>query len=131
MLDRLPLAQQHDPDVLTSMGNILLMTKQPEEACKRFAEALSLHPDYAPYEVNLSTALLESNPSRKESSTLSGRFSPIHCYTKQYQCSLLLIKVKGISKRQPHSFCAIGTPRVLLHLRHPVEARSNPEGLGS
>lgn len=61
MIARLPSAQRQDPDVLTAVGNILLITKQPEEASKRFAEALSLRPDYAPYEVNLAAALLESN----------------------------------------------------------------------
>lgn len=59
MLNRLPRQFQHDPDVMTAVGTILLTAKQPEEAAKRFDEALQLRPGYAPYEVNLASALIE------------------------------------------------------------------------
>lgn len=60
MLNRLDPQRQKDPAVLTALGTILLTAKEPEEASKRFTEALNLRPRYAPYEVNLATALLDS-----------------------------------------------------------------------
>ncbi len=50
-----------DPAVLTALGSILLTAREPGEASKRFSQALSRRPNYAPYEVNLATALLDSN----------------------------------------------------------------------
>ncbi len=61
MLNRLPAKIQADAAVLTALGSILLTAKQPEEAMKRFTEALSLRPNYAPYEVNVAAALLADN----------------------------------------------------------------------
>lgn len=63
MLNRLPAKMQADAAVLTALGSILLTAKEPAEAVKRFGEALSLRPDYAPYEVNVATALVASNRS--------------------------------------------------------------------
>lgn len=61
MLNRLEKQMQDDPEVLTALGSILLTAKQPEEATKVFRKALTLQPRYAPYEVNLATALFDSN----------------------------------------------------------------------
>jgi predicted Zn-dependent protease len=59
MLNRLEKQMQDDPEVLTTLGSILLTAKQPQEASKVFRKALSLRSRYAPYEVNLATALLD------------------------------------------------------------------------
>ncbi len=48
---------QNDPAALTSLGSVLLTAKQPQEAAKNFAAALALRPNYAPYEVNVASAL--------------------------------------------------------------------------
>lgn len=56
MLNRMNVA--NDPEALTAVGTILLKGKQPSEAQARYARALELRPEYAPYEVNLATALL-------------------------------------------------------------------------
>jgi hypothetical protein len=50
-----------DPDVLTTLGTVLLRGKQPVEALRRFEKALLLRPAYAPFEVNVATALLAAN----------------------------------------------------------------------
>ncbi len=50
----------NDPAALTSMATVLLRAHQTAAALPRFEKALSLRPDYAPYEVNVATALLES-----------------------------------------------------------------------
>jgi hypothetical protein len=47
-----------DPDVLTSLGNVLLRGKQPGEALRRFEKVLVMRPAYAPYEVNAAAALM-------------------------------------------------------------------------
>jgi predicted Zn-dependent protease len=47
-----------DPDVLTTLGNVLLRGKQPVEALRRFEKVLALKPVYAPYEVNAASALI-------------------------------------------------------------------------
>jgi Cytochrome c554 and c-prime len=65
MLNRLEKQMQDDAAVLTALGSILLTAKEPREASKRFSQALSMRPDYAPYEVNLATALLDSNQRRE------------------------------------------------------------------
>jgi predicted Zn-dependent protease len=61
MLNRLPAQIQHDSDVLTALGSILLTAKEATEAARKFQVALSLRPQYAPYEVNLAKALLDNN----------------------------------------------------------------------
>ena len=58
-LNRIERSLVNDPVALTELGTILLTAKQPKEAERRFAMALALRPDYAPYEVNLGGALLE------------------------------------------------------------------------
>lgn len=63
MLNRLAPQLQDDPAVLSALGSILLTAKETDEASKRFRRALSLRPTYAPYEVNLATALLASDGS--------------------------------------------------------------------
>jgi len=47
-----------DATALTSLGTVMLKGKQPAEAARRFARALELRPNYAPYEVNLAVALM-------------------------------------------------------------------------
>ncbi len=61
MLDRLGQQSRQDPDVLTALGTILLTAKESGEATKCFRQALALRPGYAPYEVNLATALIAAN----------------------------------------------------------------------
>lgn len=61
MLNRLPNEVQNDAAVVTALGSILLTAKESEEASKQFRLALSFEPQYAPYEVNLATALLACN----------------------------------------------------------------------
>jgi predicted Zn-dependent protease len=64
MLVRLEPALSNDAPALTALGTVLLKGKQPVEAARRFARALSLRPNYAPYEVNLAVALAGSgNPA--------------------------------------------------------------------
>ena len=65
MLNRLPKLMQDDPAVLTVLGGILLTGKESAEASKRFQQALSMRPRYAPYEVNLAAALLNSGQPRE------------------------------------------------------------------
>jgi predicted Zn-dependent protease len=60
-LNRLDPRMQNDAAVLTALGSILLTAKESEAATKEFREALALRPGYAPYEVNLATALLASD----------------------------------------------------------------------
>ncbi len=58
-LNRIEKSLANDPVALTELGTVLLTAKQSKEAERRFAMALALRPDYAPYEVNLGDALLE------------------------------------------------------------------------
>lgn len=58
MLNRIEKEYSDDPDLLTSLGGVLLRGKQPEEALRRFEKVLVLRQAYAPYEVNAAAALL-------------------------------------------------------------------------
>lgn len=58
MLNRVEKEYPDDPDVLTSLGNVLLRGKQPAEALRRFEKVLAMRPAYAPYEVNVASALI-------------------------------------------------------------------------
>jgi len=58
MLNQVEKEYPDDPDVLTTLGNVLLRGKQPAEALSRFEKVLALRPAYAPYEVNAASALL-------------------------------------------------------------------------
>jgi hypothetical protein len=58
MLNQVEKDYPDDPDVLTTLGNVLLRGKQPAEALRRFEKVLVLRPAYAPYEVNVATALI-------------------------------------------------------------------------
>ncbi len=60
LLNRLEKSFSSDPAFLTALGTIILRGKQPVEAEHRFAAALQLRPNYAPYEVNEASALLDS-----------------------------------------------------------------------
>lgn len=60
MLNRLHEQIEKDPAALTVLGSILLTAKEPQEASKQFRQALAMRPNYAPYEVNLASALAES-----------------------------------------------------------------------
>ncbi len=57
MLNRMDL--KDDAAALTVLGSVLLTAKEPREAERRFARALALRPNYAPYEVNLAEALVQ------------------------------------------------------------------------
>lgn len=61
MLNRMQGQLSNDAAALTTLGTVLLKGKQPAEAERRFARALQLRPDYAPYEVNIAVALLAEN----------------------------------------------------------------------
>lgn len=58
MLNRIEQTLSSDAAALTTLGTVLLKGKQPAEAERRFARALELQPNYAPYEVNMAVALL-------------------------------------------------------------------------
>lgn len=58
MLNQVEKEYPDDPDVLTTLGNVLLRGKQPAEALRRFEKVLALRPAYAPYEVNAASALI-------------------------------------------------------------------------
>ena len=58
MLNQIEKDYPDDPDVLTSLGAVLLSGKQPAEALRRFEKVLVLRPAYAPYEVNAASALI-------------------------------------------------------------------------
>jgi hypothetical protein len=58
MLNKVEKDFPDDPAVLTSLGTVLLRAKQPAEALRRFEKVLLLRPAYAPYEVNVASALL-------------------------------------------------------------------------
>ena len=60
MLNRLGDSSD-DPEVLAALGTILLTAKEPAEAAKAFGQALLKRPSYAPYEVNMAAALIDSN----------------------------------------------------------------------
>jgi hypothetical protein len=60
MLNRLEKDFSNDPAFLTALGTIILRGKQPAEAERRFGEVLRLRPNYAPYQVNEASALLEA-----------------------------------------------------------------------
>jgi tetratricopeptide (TPR) repeat protein len=61
MLNQLEPQFTNDCETETVLGNILLKGKQPGEAELRFARALRLRPNYAPYEVNLAVSLLDQS----------------------------------------------------------------------
>jgi predicted Zn-dependent protease len=61
MLNRLDKTAANDPEVQTALGSILLKAKESAAAVTCFTRALSLRQNYAPYEVNLGTALLSDN----------------------------------------------------------------------
>jgi hypothetical protein len=58
MLNQVEKEYPNDPDVLTTLGSVLLRGKQPAEALRRFEKVLVLRPAYAPYEVNVASALI-------------------------------------------------------------------------
>ena len=58
MLNQVEKEYPDDPDVLTTLGTVLLRGKQPGEALRRFEKVLVLRPAYAPYEVNAASALM-------------------------------------------------------------------------
>jgi hypothetical protein len=58
MLNQVAKEYPNDPAVLTSLGSVLMRAKQPVEALGVFEKVLRLKPDYAPYEVNVATALI-------------------------------------------------------------------------
>jgi hypothetical protein len=57
MLNLLEKLYPDDPAVLTTLGSVLMKGKQPVEALKRFARVIELKPEYAPYHLNLASAL--------------------------------------------------------------------------
>ena len=59
MLARLEKDLKNDASALTELGTILLTAKQPAEAKIRFQRALNLRLNYAPYEVNLASSLMD------------------------------------------------------------------------
>lgn len=59
MLNRIEKELPNDAAVLTALGTILLTAKQPAEARLRFEHALELRAGYAPFEVNLASALMD------------------------------------------------------------------------
>ncbi len=65
ILSRMESTLWNDPAALTVIGNVLLTAKQPSEAVRRFARALTLRPGYAPYEVNLASALLAADDPKQ------------------------------------------------------------------
>ena len=58
MLNQVEKEYPDDPDVLTTLGGVLLRGKQPTEALRRFEKVLVERPAYAPYEVNVASALM-------------------------------------------------------------------------
>ena len=58
MLNRAEKEFGDDPDLLTSLGTVLLRGKEPLEAWRRFEKVLALRPAYAPYHVNAALALM-------------------------------------------------------------------------
>jgi hypothetical protein len=58
MLNEIAKVYPGDPDVWTTLGNVLLRGKQPAEALRCFERVLALRPAYAPYEVNIASALM-------------------------------------------------------------------------
>jgi tetratricopeptide (TPR) repeat protein len=58
MLNQVEKDYPDDPDVLTTLGSVLLLGKQPAEALRRFEKVLILRPAYAPYEVSAASALI-------------------------------------------------------------------------
>jgi len=61
MLSQVEKDYPDDPDVLTSLGAVLLLGKQPAEALRRFEKVLVLRPAYAPYEVSAASALIAAD----------------------------------------------------------------------
>ncbi len=60
LLADLPEPLADDPSVATSLGLVLLRKNRPAEASQFYRRALERQPDYAPYHVNLATALEQS-----------------------------------------------------------------------
>lgn len=58
LLNQVEKEYPDDPDVLTTLGQVLLRGKQPAEALRRFEKVLTLRPGYAPYQVNAALAML-------------------------------------------------------------------------
>jgi predicted Zn-dependent protease len=52
---------QDDPASSTTIGSLLLRAKQPAEALHLFEQAEKLRPGYAPFEVNVASALITLN----------------------------------------------------------------------
>jgi tetratricopeptide (TPR) repeat protein len=62
MMNHLAATQfPNDPDLFTSLGLVLMKSKEAAEALKCFRKVLTLRPDYAPYYVNAAMALLATN----------------------------------------------------------------------
>lgn len=70
-LNRIEKSLANDPVALTELGTVLLTAKQLKEAERRFARALALRPNYAPYEVNLGDVLLEEGELTRASEHLT------------------------------------------------------------
>ncbi|MGH9581958.1 MAG: hypothetical protein ACRD4O_03350, partial [Bryobacteraceae bacterium] len=60
MLTAIEGSLSNDASALTVLGTVLLKGKQPLAAQRRFARALKLRPNYAPYEVNMAVALADT-----------------------------------------------------------------------
>ncbi len=58
MLNRMGDRINNDAVALTELGTVLLTARQPKEAVMRYERALALRPRFAPYEVNVGTALM-------------------------------------------------------------------------
>jgi hypothetical protein len=63
MLNRIVKQFPNDSAVLTALGTIVLTAKETAAATRYFESALEFRPNYAPYRVNLATALLADGNS--------------------------------------------------------------------
>jgi predicted Zn-dependent protease len=70
MLSRLEKSLSGDAAALTALGTVLLKGKQLAAAERRFARALELRPNYAPYEVNLAVVMLDTGNTPQATSHL-------------------------------------------------------------
>ena len=64
LLYRVKNTSSNDPAVLTALGSLLFIAQDTQEAENLYRQAVALMPDFAPYQVNLATAL--SKQGRKQ-----------------------------------------------------------------
>ena len=70
LLYRIEKNFSNDPVVVTALGSLLFIAQDTQEAESRYRQAVSLRPDFAPYQVNLAAALSKEGKKQEAKQVL-------------------------------------------------------------